>query len=348
VAAQGQVAQAACPVGSYQPQSGANSCLATPPGTFAAGTGSSAATPCEPGSYQPEPGATSCLAAQPGRFVAEAGAIAETPCDVGSYQPNSGAASCLPADPGFFVAAQGQIAQVACDLGSYQPNAGAASCLAAPVGTFVDEREATAAEFCPSGTTSRSPGAVRCDPLPEDAAPNGGDGNNDGIPDRIQDNVTSFEPVASEAGYWTIEAPPDSVVTGVYTRTDLPDFPFDASLLPVLVGFAIEDLTPGEAISTTVYLEEDLQPVSYFKYGPTPDRPEPHWYEFLYDGRTGARIAGNTVTLYFIDGERGDSDLIANGVIVDPGVPAIDSSSGCLFKSNGLQCTVHLPLVRSP
>ena len=44
-----------------------------------------------------------------------------------------------------------------------------------------------------------------------------------------------------------------------------------------------------------------------------------HWYEFLYDGQTGAVIVGNTITLDFVDGHRGDDDLTANGMIVDEG-----------------------------
>ena len=55
-----------------------------------------------------------------------------------------------------------------------------------------------------------------------------------------------------------------------------------------------------------------------FKYGPTPDNSEAHWYEYLYDGETGAEINGNVVTLHLVDGKRGDSDLVVNGAIVDP------------------------------
>ena len=68
------------------------------------------------------------------------------------------------------------------------------------------------------------------------------------------------------------------------------------------------------------------------EYGPTPDNPVNHWYEFGFDGQTGAEINGNLVTLHFVDGQRGDSDLAVNGVIVDPGAPAqnanISGSSG--------------------
>ena len=62
-------------------------------------------------------------------------------------------------------------------------------------------------------------------------------------------------------------------------------------------------------------------PASYWKYGPTSDNTSPHWYEFLYDQATGtgAIINGRNITLYFVDGARGDSDLQANGSNTAPG-----------------------------
>ena len=77
----------------------------------------------------------------------------------------------------------------------------------------------------------------------------------------------------------------------------------------------------GVALTLTLHGNETV--ATYYKYGPTPDAPTPHWYEFLYDGTTGAEIDGNTITLHFVDGQRGDADLIANGVLVDPGGPGV-------------------------
>jgi hypothetical protein len=70
-----------------------------------------------------------------------------------------------------------------------------------------------------------------------------------------------------------------------------------------------------------IYLPVDATPTTYYKYGPTPNDPTDHWYEFMYDDQTltGAEISGNVVTLHFVDGERGDDDLSANGTIVDQG-----------------------------
>ena len=41
----------------------------------------------------------------------------------------------------------------------------------------------------------------------------------------------------------------------------------------------------------------------------TPDNITPHWYEFMYDNQTGAIINGNTITLHFVDGLRGDDSI---------------------------------------
>jgi len=47
-----------------------------------------------------------------------------------------------------------------------------------------------------------------------------------------------------------------------------------------------------------------------------------HWYQFMYDTQTGAEIIQhNIVELHFIDGERGDNDITADGYIVEPGGP---------------------------
>jgi hypothetical protein len=79
----------------------------------------------------------------------------------------------------------------------------------------------------------------------------------------------------------------------------------------------------------TVFLPPDVDLNSYYKYGPKPQDPatgfdetQPHWYEFLFDGTTGAEILADRVILHFVDGGRGDDDLLANGAIVEPGGPA--------------------------
>ena len=86
-------------------------------------------------------------------------------------------------------------------------------------------------------------------------------------------------------------------------------------------SFTLAGVPAGGATTVTIYLDGP-PPQTYYKYGKTPDNPTDHWYEFAYDGQTGAEVAGNTVVLHFVDGRRGDHDLEANGKIADPGGPA--------------------------
>jgi hypothetical protein len=78
----------------------------------------------------------------------------------------------------------------------------------------------------------------------------------------------------------------------------------------------------------TLYLPNGASPTTFYKYGPEPTEPDDHWYEFLYDGETGAEINKNIITLHFVDGKRGDGDLDdTNGVIVDPGGPGLSNGN---------------------
>jgi hypothetical protein len=91
-------------------------------------------------------------------------------------------------------------------------------------------------------------------------------------------------------------------------------------------------------LSTTItlyFFDSQHNPINmagytYRKYGLEPvDDPntsidettEPHWYDFTFDGTTGAEISGNTIILHFVDGQRGDDDISDNGTIVDQGGP---------------------------
>ena len=87
-------------------------------------------------------------------------------------------------------------------------------------------------------------------------------------------------------------------------------------------------LSVGEAFTVSLILHGNQSaPTTFWKYGPTPDNNSDHWYEFSYNGTTGAQISGNIITLHFVDGERGDSDLSANGQLSDPGAPAINPTN---------------------
>ena len=155
----------------------------------------------------------------------------------------------------------------------------------------------------------------------EDTAPNSGDGNNDSVPDREQDNVASF-PNAGNGSNITIVADHSESLRDVSARLPQllgPEFP-GVTLPAGVVNFEVRDVSSSTML--TVFVDESVEFNTWYKYGPTPDNQTPHWYEFLYDGSTGAQILEDRVVLHFVDGERGDSDLSVNGTIVDPGAPA--------------------------
>ncbi len=157
----------------------------------------------------------------------------------------------------------------------------------------------------------------------------GYDGNGDGLPDEGQENVASC-PTWDGADVLTLEAPEGTTVESV-EPVDNPapvntpegvEFPYG------FLKFTIGGLEPGGAATVTLYYPAGAAPSTYYQYGPTPDDPNAHWYEFLYDGTTGAEILGDTVLVHFVDGARGDHDLTADGKIVDPsaagfGAPAV-------------------------
>jgi cyclophilin family peptidyl-prolyl cis-trans isomerase len=166
----------------------------------------------------------------------------------------------------------------------------------------------------------------------EDGAPNSGDGNNDTFADKTQSAVASF--LTQSNGYVTLQttAPVNILGTDVlgttfaFTTID----PFDPnnalagfSILQGFFGTTLTGISPaGSATTMTVTLPATDVPDNFLVYGPTPSDTTPHWYPFIDDGTTGAVLSGNTVTLKYVDGERGDADLAANGVIVvSPGGP---------------------------
>jgi hypothetical protein len=84
-----------------------------------------------------------------------------------------------------------------------------------------------------------------------------------------------------------------------------------------LFDFATAGCGVGGTITVEIVYSEPLPPdAEYWKYGPEPGDPGPHWYTM-----PGATVNGATVTFMITDGEIGDDDLAANGAIVDQGGP---------------------------
>ncbi|MCP4747358.1 MAG: choice-of-anchor D domain-containing protein, partial [Desulfobacteraceae bacterium] len=168
------------------------------------------------------------------------------------------------------------------------------------------------------------------DDVTENGAPNDGDGNLDGAPDYLQGRVASL-PAYDLTDYVTIESPLGTYMTKCKavenpSPDDMPDGEFSFGFFSLNInGFSV-----GNATELVMYLPADEVPDSYYQYGPTPDNSADHWYEFDYDGVTGAVTGADTganiFTLYYLDGDLGDGDLSTGGTIVKLGGPFFDKS----------------------
>lgn len=165
-------------------------------------------------------------------------------------------------------------------------------------------------------------------PDEEDECPNNGDGNSDGIPDSLQDNVACFRDIYGD--FVTIVSPAGTRLTGVMAL-----LPPEEAIVPPDVTFPrgffkynVEGIFPfGSPIVVMMIMHSDPAMNTYYKFGPSPVIPVDHYYSFLFDGTTGAEIADNVVNLHFVDGMRGDHDLEANGIIVEPGAPGLQADN---------------------
>lgn len=82
-----------------------------------------------------------------------------------------------------------------------------------------------------------------------------------------------------------------------------------------LVGHNIEISGSGEKYQVELENPNPSSTESFWMFGKTPDNPSQHWYNFTFDGETGAKFENGKLVLYFVDGKRGDMDITANGEI---------------------------------
>ncbi|MDS4032118.1 MAG: IPTL-CTERM sorting domain-containing protein [Candidatus Contendobacter sp.] len=117
-------------------------------------------------------------------------------------------------------------------------------------------------------------------------------------------NACGFVPTPQFVAVASVPAPPPAGYT----------FPHG------LFSFTLANCNPGETVTLTItYPAAPALPPGtlYWKYGPTPGQPTPHWYML------SATIGGNTASFSITDGGLGDDDLSANRTIVDQGGPGV-------------------------
>lgn len=139
-----------------------------------------------------------------------------------------------------------------------------------------------------------------------------GDGNGDGFLDSAQAHVASL-PVLSE-GFLTVVAPPGVPIENIAVNSLASQHPLTSMQFPHGTWrFDLGTLAVGQGTTLTIHPPRDQAGQGYYNFGPTPDNPTPHWYDFSFDGSTGAQVFPDRVLLHFVDGQRGDHDLTLNG-----------------------------------
>jgi hypothetical protein len=102
-----------------------------------------------------------------------------------------------------------------------------------------------------------------------------------------------------------------------------PSVPAGKALPYGVFDFTASGCGPTATVTLT-YPQPLAAGTQYWKYGPTPTRADPHWYEMP------ASFQGQTVSFDIVDGGLGDDDfaLGANGRIVDAGGVAVAAATG--------------------
>jgi len=175
------------------------------------------------------------------------------------------------------------------------------------------------------------------------AGPNQGDGNNDDIPDDMQNNVASFAVASGKyvnlvSDDMIVEVAPGifepvpTILDNMMLVDTIPDgVPAETFFDYGLYAYNVNLPAAGGIFQVALFYPVDATPDTYYRYGPTPDNPEPHWYDFSLDetgtgavnlGRvtitsaSGNNVEKNMVVLTFVDGLRGDDDLAINRRVV--------------------------------
>jgi hypothetical protein len=186
----------------------------------------------------------------------------------------------------------------------------------------------------------------------EDSGPNGGDSDGNGKLDSTEKNVAVvpaiLHPLTASTGLSGVRTDAaelilDNVTTPSFLETYILGSLKDKMPLgwaesrqllsesstgsPEASAMAVRQPNQSGTSVLTYYLANGVRVSGFYNYGPTPDDPVDHLYEFLFDGTTGAELFDDRIEVHFVDGSRGDHDLSVNGVIQTLGGPVINSST---------------------
>jgi CSLREA domain-containing protein len=178
-----------------------------------------------------------------------------------------------------------------------------------------------------------------------------GDGNFDGVPDSQQLNVGTVRA-------WQPEShPPLTIQAPSGTRLKEVDAPLGldvganlgaGKLAPFgFLKYKIEAAPPAPrplhaltglpaTIEVKVFLPHSPTVNRYYLFGPEANNPQPHWYDFTWNGSTGARFEPGLARVVFIDGGRGDNDASVNGQIATVGALVFEGAVPFRFDTLNL------------
>ena len=161
------------------------------------------------------------------------------------------------------------------------------------------------------------------------------DFNLDGIPDNHQPDIIKCVQAIDGSAYIGVEKISDSIseiealeVIDPETIPDAANRPDD--LIFGLISYRLCVNQPGATVSLKIYFSGEIfKSDTFFKYDTING-----WFD--YSDHTTFNGDSQSVTLELKDGSYGDSDGIANGVIVDPGgIASAESTSGGTVTSSG-------------
>lgn len=181
----------------------------------------------------------------------------------------------------------------------------------------------------------------------EDLAPNNGDGNNDGTPDKIQPRVTSF--LDYDSRYWVTFITEGCNENAAVMSIDAASLPSKDNGYEYIYGMTDFTLncSKAETVNVTKYIHDPDTDISKFlprKYNPNTG---------VFAGLTGATLARETVgtssaikLAYSItDGGTFDDDGEENGIIVDPvGLASESAASAGLLANTGIVTALAIPV----
>ncbi len=215
-------------------------------------------------------------------------------------------------------------------------------------------------EFIISLTGTSSSDSDNIADAEENAAPNSGDGDSDSVPDRFQTNVVSMLLVNGE--YLTLTASNflSFQNTALVDNPSPADVPAGVNFEQGIVSYSFAPIPGTFATKIGMILPTGQNINNVYQYGPTPDNPVPHWYEFMFNQSTGtgaqiynnvtltvpngSTVQRNIVQLWYVDGQRGDDDLTINGNIVTKNAVSISQPTSNASGSVNGYLTVIISL----